>query len=108
MIDKEKLVELRNKCITIGVFEYDNELLVLGNKDAVILKYLQENPSKKFRIWLIDSGLVITESKLSEKQKEDSFDYTFCDHCMIHIHQDKLVYRNDEAYCPTCNSSLSE
>lgn len=60
MVDIEKLEELRDKCNVICAFKYDG-LLVKGLVTEVIRRYLKENPSKKFRTWLIDKNLVIKE-----------------------------------------------
>lgn len=41
-------------------FEFDG-MLIKGNVIEVIKKYLKENPSKKFRTWLLDNNFVIIE-----------------------------------------------
>ena len=57
-LDIEKYNELRFKCKSLEVFTYD-DLLINGTPAQLITNYLKMNPSKKFRTWLIDEGLVI-------------------------------------------------
>jgi len=59
-IDVEKYNNLRNQCKEIQIFVYDG-LLIKGYPSHVITDYLNENPSKKFRTWLIDNDLLIRE-----------------------------------------------
>jgi|GEM_PF-4726766 len=49
-----KLMELIGLCEERPCFIYDG-LLIAGAKVFIVKKYLQENPSKKFRTWLRDS-----------------------------------------------------
>lgn len=37
------------------IFEFDG-LIVPGNPSTIIKEYLQERPSKPFRVWLIDKN----------------------------------------------------
>ena len=47
-------------CTTLESFIYDG-MVIKGNKENVIDRFINENPSKKLRTWLIDKNLVISE-----------------------------------------------
>ena len=49
---------LINLCKDYQTFVFLN-LIIKGNRIAVVKRYEKENPSKKFRTWLIDSNLVV-------------------------------------------------
>lgn len=53
-----QLTQLISLCTDADIFVYDG-MLVRGNKVTVTKEYVKLNPSKKFRIWLIDKGYVI-------------------------------------------------
>lgn len=52
----DKKTELENFCgPNFPVFRIEGEFFI-GSKDDLINQFLQENPSSKFRTWLIDNG----------------------------------------------------
>ncbi len=55
-----KTLKLVNLCSDYSCFEFQ-DLLIDGNKVDIVKHYVKENPSMKFRTWLIDTGLVIKE-----------------------------------------------
>ena len=56
----EKLLELVGMCKEYNAFEFEG-LVVRGLPVEIAKEYLRIKPSKKFRTWLIDSGLVEKE-----------------------------------------------
>ena len=55
-----KVWALTKRCKEHNTFEYDG-LLVDGYHVDIAKRYVLENPSKKFRTWIIDEDLVIKE-----------------------------------------------
>ena len=53
-----KIAQLTMACEKVGCFSLDGSIFI-GNMVDLVKKYVIENPSKKFRIWLIDLGLEI-------------------------------------------------
>lgn len=51
----KRLRKLLPLCTEQNFFKFD-DLLVIGISADVIKDYLNQNPSKKFRTWLIDNG----------------------------------------------------
>jgi len=56
----EALQRISLCCSSFIGFEFDG-LIVKGFKSDVIRSYILENPDKKFRTWLIDSGQVVNQ-----------------------------------------------
>ena len=56
----KKVLKLLHLCSDYNTFEFDG-LLIDGDKVDITKHYVNENPSMKFRTWLIDTGLVIKE-----------------------------------------------
>lgn len=64
----KELLELVRLCEDVYTFRFDG-LLILGYKVDIVKEYLELNPSKKFRTWLIDRGFVINETLDSKIDK---------------------------------------
>ena len=62
MNDKEleKTLELLGLCKDHHAFRFD-DLIVTGEKVAIVKEYVKLRPSMKFRIWLISTGLGVKE-----------------------------------------------
>lgn len=62
MENYDKMLELLGLSNDVHCFEFDG-LLVKGYKVDVIKEYIKQNPSKKFRVWLIDTQEILIPSK---------------------------------------------
>jgi len=49
-----KIMKLIKLCKVAYFFQYD-DLIIEGLKVEIVKRYIKLNPSKKFRIWLIDN-----------------------------------------------------
>ena len=54
----DKVRDLVIKCKDHNTFKFEG-LLINGYRVDIVKAYVKENPSKKFRTWLIDKGLVL-------------------------------------------------
>lgn len=59
--DLGKVMELIQSTQKVFVFILDGSLFK-GHAVSLSKEYVNENPSKKFRIWLIDKGLLIDDN----------------------------------------------
>lgn len=57
--DENKLLQLMDICKEVNVFQVENTMFLGYYVDAV-KKYIQQNPSKKFFIWLQDNYPILT------------------------------------------------
>jgi len=53
-----KMLKLVKLCEKQAFFTFD-DLLIKGERVAVIKNYVSQNPSKKFRTWLIDNNYAV-------------------------------------------------
>lgn len=56
----ERITELVNLCKKHHTFKYEN-LICNGYYVDVVKLYVAENPSAKFRTWLVNKGFVLFE-----------------------------------------------
>ena len=54
----ERVLELLESCNNYHAFIFEGSV-IKGDRATVVKRYVLENSSKKFRIWLIDKGYVI-------------------------------------------------
>ena len=56
----DKILELTSLCKEHSTFEFEG-LLIDGYTVDTVKMYVDSNPSKKFRTWLVDKNLVLKE-----------------------------------------------